>query len=185
MDYKEIINKIKPELDKVVRFFEGEMAKIRTGRATPSLVEDVLVDLFGQKMPLKQLGAISTPEPRQLVIQPWDKSYVEPIERALSQANLGTSPIVDKDVIRISLPPMTEEYRKNLSRLLSEKEEEVKKTIRKWREEAWGEIQEKAREGQVREDDKFKAKDELQKMVDEYAQKIEQLGEKKKREISE
>lgn len=185
MEYREIINKIKPELDKVVNFFEGEMAKIRTGRATPSLVEDVIADIFGQKMPLKQLGAISVPEPRQLIIQPWDKSYVEPIERALLQSNIGFSPVVDRDIIRINLPPITEEYRKNLAKILSEKEEEARKTIRKWREQAWGEIQEKTREGKIREDDKFKAKDELQKLVDEYVGKIENMGEKKRKELAE
>jgi len=185
MNYKEIIEKTKPEMEKVVGFFEGEISKIRTGRATPSLVEDVLVDVFGQKMPIKQLGAISAPEPRQLVIQPWDKSYVEPIERALSQSNMGASPVVDKDVIRVNLPSLTEEYRKNLLKLLSEKEEESRKTIRKWREEAWGEIQEKTREGEIREDDKFKAKDELQQIVDGFIQKVESLGEKKRKEVSE
>ncbi|MBI2042310.1 MAG: ribosome recycling factor [Candidatus Nealsonbacteria bacterium] len=183
MEYKEIISKIKPELDKVVAFFEGELAKIRTGRATPSLIEDVIVDIFGQKMPLKQLGAISSPEPRQLVVQPWDKSYVEPIERALSAANIGAFPVVDRDVIRINLPSMTEEYRMTLVKILSEKEEEARRTIRKWREEAWGDVQEKTREGKIREDDKFKAKDELQKIVDEYVGKIEQLGEKKRKEV--
>lgn len=185
MEYREIINKIKPELDKVVNFFEGEMAKIRTGRATPSLVEDVIADIFGQKMPLKQLGAISVPEPRQLIIQPWDKSYIEPIERALLQSNIGSSPVVDRDIIRINLPQITEEYRKNLAKILSEKEEEARKTIRKWREQAWGEIQEKTREGKIREDDKFKAKDELQKLVDEYVGKIENMGEKKRKELAE
>jgi ribosome recycling factor len=144
-----------------------------------------MVDVFGQKMPIKQLGAISAPEPRQLVIQPWDKSYVEPIERALSQSNMGTSPVVDRDVIRVNLPTLTEEYRKNLLKLLSEKEEESRKTIRKWREEAWGEIQEKTRTGEIREDDKFKAKDELQEIVDSFIQKVESLGDKKRKEISE
>ena len=185
MDYKDIINKIKPELDKVIVFFEGELSKIRTGRATPSLVEDVPVDLFGQKMPLKQLAAISAPEPKQILIQPWDKSYVEPIERAITQSNLGVSPVVDKESIRVTMPSLTEEYRKNLLKLLSEKEEESRKTIRKWREEAWGEVQEKTRNGEIREDDKFKAKDDLQKTVDEYIGKVESLGEKKRREVSE
>ncbi len=183
MEYKEIINKIKPELDKVINFFEGELAKIRTGRATPSLIEDVVVDIFGQKMPLKQLAAISAPEPRQLIVQPWDKSYIEPIERALSAANIGLSPVVDRDVIRMNLPIITEEYRRTLAKILSEKEEEARRTVRKWREEAWGEIQAKTREGKIREDDKFKAKDELQKLVDEYVSKIEQLGEKKRKEV--
>jgi ribosome recycling factor len=185
IDYKEIINKIKPELDKVVGFFERETAKIRTSRASPSLVEDVIVDCFGQKFPLKQLAAISTPETKQILVQPWDKSYVEGIVSALEKTGIGANPVVDKDVIRINLPTLTEEYRKNLTRVLSEKQEEARKTMRRWREEAWKEIQDGAKEGRVREDDKFRAKDELQKLIDEYNDKIEKIGESKKKEISE
>ena len=182
--YKEIIDKIRPELDKVITFLNRELAKIRTGKATPSLVEDIEVECFGQKFPLKQLAAISTPELRQILIQPWDKSYLEPIEKALQQSTIGTSPIVDKDLVRLSLPPLTEEYRKNLLKILSEKMEEARKTIRRWREEAWDKIQEKTKEGEIREDDKFRAKDELQDLIDEYNQKIEEIGERKKKEIS-
>ena len=183
--YKEILDKIKPEMDKVVAFLEGELAKIRTGRANPSLVEDVVVDCFGQKFPLKQLAAISVPEPKQILIQPWDKSYVEGILQALGKTGVGVSPVVDREAIRINLPPMTDEYRKDLLRLFSEKQEQTRQTIRRWREQAWEEIQEQFKAGKVREDDKFRAKDELQKLVDEYNKKIEDLGEKKKKEISE
>jgi ribosome recycling factor len=182
--YQEIIEKIRPELDKVIIFLERELAKIRTGKATPSLVEDIEVECFGQKFLLKQLAAISTPESKQILIQPWDKSYLEPIQRALSQSTIGTSPIIDKDLIRLSLPPLSEEYRKNLLRIILEKMEEARKTIRRWRQEAWDEIQEKTRKGEIREDDKFRAKDELQNLIDEYNQKIEETGERKKKEIS-
>lgn len=182
--YKEIINKIKPELDKTIAFFDKEMSKIRTGRANPSLVEDVVVDCFGQKFPLKQLAAISTPEPKQILIQPWDKSYVEGIVKALSNTGVGANPIVDREAIRINLPPLSEEYRKELMRLIADKQEEARKTVRRWREESWSQIQEMARSGEVREDDKFRAKDELQKLVDEYGEKIEASGEKKKKEIA-
>ena len=185
MEYKEIIEKIKPELEKVIRFLEGELAKIRTGRASPASVEDIQVDCFGQRLPLKQLAAISCPEPKQILIQPWDKSYIEGIEKALSQSSIGASPIVDKEVIRINLPALTEEFRKNLLRVIAEKQEEARKTIRRWREEAWKEIQEGFKEGKIREDDKFRAKDELQELIDEYNKKTEDLGEKKKREIME
>ena len=183
--YKEIINKIKPEIEKTLNFLERELAKVRTSRATPALVEDVVVDCFGQKFPLKQLAAISTPETKQILIQPWDKSYIEGMVAALERTGVGANPIVDKDTIRINLPPLTEDYRKNLLRLLSEKQEETRRTIRHWREEAWREIQDSAREGKVREDDKFRAKDELQKLVDDYNEKIEKIGESKKKEISE
>lgn len=183
MDYKEIIKKIRPEFDKVISFLERELAKIRAGRISPSLVEDIVVECFGQKFPLKQLAAISSPEPRQVVIQPWDKSYIESIERALSQSSLGTSPVVDRDLIRLSLPLLSEEYRKNLLRILSEKQEEAKKTIRHWREKNWDEIQERFKAKEIREDDKFRAKDDLQDMVDEYHKKIDEIGERKKKEI--
>ena len=166
-------------------FFNKELSKIRTTRLSPSLVEDIVVECFGEKFPLKQLAAISSLEPRQIVIQPWDKSYVEPIEKALSSSGMGGAPIVDKDLIRVSFPPLSEEYRKNLVRFLSGKQEEVKKTIRRWREEAWEEIQEKTKNGEIREDDKFRAKEELQDLVEEYNKKIEDSGEKKKREIME
>jgi len=185
INYKDFINKIKPELDKVFSFLERELAKIRTGRATPSLVEDVVVDCFGQRFPLKQLAAISIPEPKQILIQPWDKSYIEGIVKSLEKTGTGANPIVDKDVVRINLPPLSEEYRKNLIRLISEKQEEARKTMRHWRDDVWEEVQNKSREGKVREDDKFRAKEEIQDLIDEYGEKIEKIGEKKKKEIME
>ena len=112
-----------------------------------------------------------------------DKSYVESIEKAISNSSLGTSPVVDQDVIRLNLPPVTDDYRKTLLRLISEKQEEARKTIRHWRGKAWEEVQEKTKEGEVREDDKFRAKDELQDLVDEYGKKVDELGERKKKEI--
>ena len=181
--YQEIINKIKPECEKVMHFLEGELAKFHTGRASPALVEDVVVDCLNQKFPLKQLAAISTPEPRQILIQPWDKSYIEGIVAALSKTGTGANPIVDKDIIRINLPTITDDYRKDLLNLLSAKQEDARKTIRRWREEAWNEIQAKFREGKLREDDKFRAKDELQDLIDQYSEKIDEVGEKKRKEI--
>jgi len=183
MDYKEIIDKIKPELDKVISFLERELTRIRTGQATPSLVEDIVVECFNQKFPLKQLGAVSCPGRRQIVIQPWDKSYLEAIEKALSRSNIGIAPIVDKKIIRINLPPLSEEYRKNLLQILSEKKEQARMTIRRWRQIAWKEIQEGFQEGEIREDDKYRAKDALQELIDEYNGKIDEMEEKKKKEI--
>ena len=183
MDYQEIIKKIKPEMDKVIDFLEKEMAKIQTGRATPSLVEDIIVDCFNQRLPIKQLAAISVSGPREILIQPWDGSYIEGIVAALSRTEIGTNPIVDGNTIRIVLPSLNEEYRKNLTQIVSEKQEEVRKTIKRWREGAWKEIQDKTRGGEIREDDKFRAKDKLQDLVDEYNKKIEEMGERKKKEI--
>lgn len=185
INYKEIINKIKPELEKVINFLERELTKVRTGRASPSLVEDIEVECFGQKFPLKQLGVVSVPEARQILIQPWDASYIEGIVKALEKTGIGANPIVDKNLIRINLPSLSEEFRKELIRLISQKEEMAKKTIRRWREEAWNEIQEKFREGKISEDDKYRGKDDLQDLIDEYNKKIKEMVEKKKKEIFE
>ncbi len=184
-NYKDIVKKVEPEFRNAVSFFERELAKIRTGRASPALVEDIVAECFNQKFPIKQLASISAPEPRQLVIQPWDKSYIEGIQKALAASGLGVSSAVDKDIIRISLPTLSDEYRKTLSHIISEKQEEIRKTIRHWREKSWDEIQELFKQKEISEDDKFKAKDELQKFVDDYHKKIDELAEKKKKEISE
>ncbi len=185
ISYQEIIKKIKPELEKVINFLEREILGIRSSRASPALVESIEVECFGQRFLLKQLASVSIPEPRQILIQPWDQSYIEGIVRALEKSGIGANPIVEKDFIRINLPPLSEEFRKDLLRLISQKEEEARRTIRRWREEVWNEIQEKYREGKIREDDKYRAKDELQDLVDEYNQKIKEIGEKKRKEITE
>lgn len=184
-NYKDIIEKIKPEFDKVMSFFENELTKIRTSRASPSLVENIVVDYLGQRFPLKQLAAISCPQPRQIVIQPWDSSYIEPMTSAISKSSLGAAPIVDKDLIRITLPSLSVEYRQSLSKMISEKAEQAKITIRHWREKAWKEIQDNFKEGKIREDDKFKSKDELQDLIDEYHEKIETARKNKEKEIME
>ena len=184
ISYQEIIKEIRPELEKVVNYLERELQKIRTERASPSLVEDVEVECFGQRLTLKQLAAISIPQSREIVIQPWDKSYIEDIVKALERnSRVGVNPVVDQDLIRINLPPLSEEFRKDLVRFISEKQEEVKKTIRRWRDEAWRQIQEGFKEGKIREDDKFKGKDKLQDLVKEFHEKIEKMVEKKKSEI--
>lgn len=184
VSYKDIIENIKPELDKAVSFLEKELQKIRTERASPSLVENIEADCFGQKFPIKQLATISVPQARKIVIAPWDKTYIEGIVSALEKnSSIGAAPVVDKDIIRINLPSLSEEFRKDLTRFVSEKQEIVRKTIRRWRDEAWGQIQESEREGKISEDDKYKGKDELQDLVDEYNGKVEKLMEKKKKEI--
>ncbi|MDP1853501.1 MAG: ribosome-recycling factor, partial [Candidatus Omnitrophota bacterium] len=150
---------------------------------SPALVEDIEVNAFNQKFPLKQLGAISTPSNNQIVIQPWDTSYIEPIEKAISQSGLGMSCIVDKNLIRLNLPLLTEEYRNALSKTLGEKAEQTKQAIRHQREDVWNKIQAAQKAKELSEDDKFRGKDELQKLIDEYNEKIKNLVEKKKNEL--
>ncbi|MCX6724366.1 MAG: ribosome recycling factor [Candidatus Staskawiczbacteria bacterium] len=183
MTYKEFIDKVKPELEKSFKFLEGELAKIRTSRASPTLVEDIEVSAFGSKFPLKQLGAISTPATNQIVIQPWDASYIEPIEKAISQSGLGMSCVVDKNVIRLNLPLLTEEYRMSLGKIINEKAEQTKQVMRRQREDVWNKIQAAQKAKEISEDDKFRGKDELQKVVDDYQEKIKKLVEKKKNEL--
>ena len=181
--YKEFIDKVKPEFEKSFKFLEGELAKIRTSRASPALVEDIEVNAFGSKFTIKQLGAISTPSNNQIVIQPWDTSYMEPIEKAIAQSGLGMSTAVDKNVIRLNLPMLTEEYRLSLGKILNEKAEQAKQVIRRQREDTWNKIQASQKAKEMSEDDKFRGKDELQKVVDDYHEKIKSLVEKKKNEL--
>ncbi|OHA64835.1 MAG: ribosome recycling factor [Candidatus Wildermuthbacteria bacterium RIFCSPHIGHO2_02_FULL_49_9] len=180
---KQIIEKTKPELEKAVGFFGQELAKIRTGQASPALVEDIMVDVQGQTLALKQLAGISCLERRQILIAPWDPLYLGPIEKALFKAQLGVSPVVEGKVVRITLPSLTQEYRDVLLRLLSEKSEQAKQVLRKWRDVAWGEIQEEARKGVIRQDDKFKGKEDLQNLANQYAKKVDEAVERKKQEI--
>ncbi len=181
--HEEIIKKIEPELEKAVDFIQKKLASVRTGRASPTLVEDIKADCFGEMLPIKQLGAISVPSPRQIMIQPWDRSYIESIEKALAREASGLSPVVEGPNIIINLPSMSEELRKEMIKAISQAEDSAKKTIRKFRDEAWSEIQEKTREGLIREDDKFRAKDKLQEVVDKYNKKIDELVERKTKEL--
>src|SRR3989344_375926 len=183
MSYKEFIDKVKPEFEKAFKFLQGEMDKVRTSRATPSLVEDIEVTAFGSKFNLNQLASISCPEPNQIVIQPWDASYIEPIQGAISNSGLGMSSSVDKNLIRLSLPTLTEEYRKSLVKVLNVKAEEGRQPLRHWREDAWNKIQKAEKEGALSEDDKFRGKDELQKLIDEFQKKIKELVERKEKEL--
>lgn len=176
---------VRVEFDKIIAFFEKDISSIRTGRATSSLVENIIVDSYGTKLPLKQVASISIPGPRLITIQPWDRSLTPVIEKAIAQSELGVNPISDKDAINIPLPPLTEEFRKNLTKILNEKSEEARVSLRKVREDAWKDLQDGFREGLIREDDKFKGKEELQKIMDEYNDKVERIAEKKTKEIME
>ncbi|OGZ65884.1 MAG: ribosome recycling factor [Candidatus Staskawiczbacteria bacterium RIFCSPHIGHO2_02_FULL_43_16] len=184
MLYKEFIEKVKPEFEKALAFLSGELAKIRTSHASPALVEDVQVDYLGQKYALKQLAAISTPQTNQIVIQPWDGSYIQSIEQAVLKSGLGMSAAVDGSLIRLNLPTLTQEYRDTLIKLLNEKAEQARQTLRHWREDAWNKIQAAQKAKALTEDDKFKAKEDLQKMIDEYSKKIKELIERKEKEVA-
>lgn len=179
----DLVSKIKPECEKALEFFESELKEIRTGRPSISLVENIKVKCFGGEFPLKQLAAISLADARQILIEPWDKSYLEPLQKAIESSGRGFSVIAEGQSIRLSSPAMTEDYRKEILRTLGEKKEKARQTIRHFREKAWDRVQSGCQKGEVSEDEKFRAKDGLQDLVDEYNEKIEELAERKQKEI--
>ena len=181
--YKELIDNKKTDLDKAIEFFKEEIGKIRTGRANPAMVEHLMVDYYGTKSPLKQVASINVPEPRLITIQPWDKDSLVSIEAAIRESDLGFNPANDGQVIRLNIPPLTEERRNELVKVLNQRTEDAKIAVRNIREELWKEIQNIEKEGKISEDDKFKGKEKLQEMIDEYNKKIEEIREKKEKEI--
>jgi ribosome recycling factor len=182
---EKIVEQSKPKMEKAMERLREEIAKLRTGRANPAMVENLNVDYYGAKTPLKQVASINIPEPRLIVIQPWDKGSLVYIEKAINEAQLGFNPVNDGQVVRIAIPSLNEERRTELVKTLGKFSEEAKVAVRKAREEAWDEIQDMVREGEMAEDDKFRGKDMLQKNVDEYNGKIEEIREKKEREMME
>lgn len=184
MSYKEFIDKVRPEFEKALAFLSGELAKIRTSHASPALVEDIEINYLDQKYALKQLAAISTPSTNQIVIQPWDPSYIQAIEQGILKSGLGMSAAVEGSLIRLNLPTLTSEYRASLVKLLNEKAEDCRQVMRRAREESWNKIQAAQKAKTLTEDDKFKGKEDLQKLIDEFSKKIKDLIEKKEKEVA-
>jgi ribosome recycling factor len=182
--YRELIENKKADLSKTIEYFREETGKIRTGRANPAIVEHLMVDYYGAKSPLKQVASINVPEPRLITIQPWDKDSLVSIEAAIRESDLGLNPANDGQVIRLNIPPLTEERRSELVKVLNQRTEDAKIAVRNIREEIWKDIQNSEKEGKISEDDKFKGKDKLQEAIDEYNKKIEEIREKKEKEIT-
>ena len=181
--YREIIKTKKSKLEKAIEYFKTEVSKLRTGRANASLVENLLVDYYGNKTPLNQVANINVPEPRLIVVQPWDTDSLANIEAAIKMSDLNLNPNNDGKVIRLNIPPLNEERRGELAKILSQKAEEARISIRGVREEIWEEIQELEKAGKITEDDKFRGKEKLQEIVDDYNKQIENTREKKEKEI--
>jgi ribosome recycling factor len=181
--YKEIIEQQNEHFSEAIEHFKGEIEKFRTGRATPALVDYLVVDYYGTKTPLKQIASINVPEPRSLMIQPWDRGALSAIETAIRLADIGLNPMNDGIIIRIALPPLTEERRKDLVKALNQKAEEARIAVRNIREDAWKEIQNLEKEGVIAEDDKFRAKEELQIVVEVNNKKIEEMRKKKETDM--
>ncbi len=181
--YQTYIDEHRAQFDGAIDHFIAEMARIRTGRANPALVEDLVIELYGARTPLKQAANISVPEPRQLLIAPWDKTALPEIEKAIIAANLGITPNNDGSAVRITLPALNEEQRRELVKALNRRAEDARVAVRNVREEIWKAIQAAQKNGDISEDEKYAAKDALQDVVDEYNAKIEELRKKKEEEI--
>ncbi len=162
--------------------YKEELVSIRTGRASTGLVENIKVDYYGSEIPLKQLATISTPEASQIVIQTWDKSAVKAIEKALIEANLGANPQTEGNTIRLNIPPMTEERRKEVVKMIHKFAEEARIAIRNIRRDEKENIEKLKKEG-FSEDDVKKALEKLQKLTDKYIEEINNLTEAKEKEV--
>lgn len=173
----------KIKLGEVEDWLGREYLGIRTGKATPAVLDSVMVDSYGSKTPLKHVAAIGIEDARTVRVTPWDKSQLSAIQTAIDMANLGLSVSPDSTGLRVIFPALTEERRKMLIKLLGEKLEDARISVRKEREKVWTEIQAEEKAGKLSEDEKFKAKDELQKMIDEANKKLEALASKKEIEI--
>ena len=160
-----------------------ELHALRTDRANPSMVEDIQIDAYGSRMRIKELASVTIPEPRVIVIQPWDTTNTAAISKGLEVSDIGTSPVVQGNIIRVVLPPMTEERRKELTKVVHKKVEEAKIELRQAREEALKEIDAQEEAGGISEDEKFRRKDETQKKVDAAQQHLVDAGAGKEKEI--
>lgn len=168
---------------KVMEHLATELSGIRSGRATPALVEHVKVEAYGTMTPLIELASITAPEPRLIVVSPWDKSIVKDVEKSLQAANLGVNPSVDGVVIRLNFPALTEDRRKDLVKMVQHKLEEARVSVRGVREDVLKELKAQKTDGSLGEDAFFAAQKELQTLVDKQNDAIKQMGEQKEQEI--
>lgn len=174
----DIIKTKEPELVKAIEHLKSELATLRTGRASSSLVENLNVEYYGAQAPLISIAQITVPEPRQIAIQPYDKNALKDIEKAVQTSNLGINPVNDGAYIRLIIPQMTEERRKDLVKIVGQMIEKARVAIRNVREEIWKEIQKFPKE-----DDKHAGKEDLQKVIDKYNDEIKKIAEAKEKEV--
>lgn len=177
------IEKVKTRMEEALDAVRREFGTVRTGKATPSILDTVRVEAYGAKVPINQVGTVSTPEPSLLMIQPFDRSIIGDIERAVLQADLGLNPANDGEVIRIPIPALNEERRREYVKLLSKMAEEGRVSIRHARRDGNDEIKERIKEGELSDDQGRRATEEIQKLTDRYIGKIDEALESKEKEI--
>jgi ribosome recycling factor len=172
-------------MDKAIAAFERDLARVRTGRASAALLQGINVDYYGTFMPLNQVASIAVPESRLLSIQPWDINILKDIERAILKSDLGLTPSNDGKIIRVNVPPLTEERRKELVKVVKKMSEDCRVAIRNVRREAIEFLKNRKKEKEISEDDLFKLQDEVQKITDDHIMKIEGIISDKEKEILE
>lgn len=174
---------LRERLDHILAKLKEEISILRTSRATPALVENILVDYYGTPTPVKALASISTSDARTLVIQPWDKQSLQAIEKAIQASSLGVNPIADRDIIRISLPSLTEERRREMLKVLGRHLEDARIQVRLAREEALKDIDRREKAKEISENQKFREREDVEKRAGEVNKKIEDMGKEKEREV--
>ncbi|MBU0649912.1 ribosome recycling factor [Patescibacteria group bacterium] len=180
MNFKELNQKLTLSLD----FFASELAKIRTGRASTALVENLEVAAYGSQMKIKEVGSIAVPEPQTIVISPWDKSLLKAIDKALRESSLGVNPVVGGDSVKVPIPAQTEERRQEMIKTVGAKLEECKTAMRNLRQDAMKQIDKAFADKEIGEDDKFNQREEVEAIVKDYTERAEALAETKKEEIA-
>ncbi len=180
-----VYSEYRGRMQKTIELLEAEFARIRTARANPAILDNVKVDYYNTPTPLKQVATISVPEPRQIVVQPWDRTILPEIEKALLKAELGLTPKVEANLIRLPIPPLTEERRRELVRLCAKLTEDSRIAVRNLRRDANDAIKKLEKEKKITEDDTKTGTKKIQEMTDEFIKKLDELLKKKEAEIME
>jgi len=178
-----LIDNYKSDFGRAIDSLTNELATLRVGRANPVMVENILVQAYGVKTPLKQLASITVPEARTILIQPWDKTVTKDVEKAIVEANIGINPVNEGAQIRLSIPPLTEESRKELTKSVGEKMEKARISIRQIRDKVKEEIVRQEKNKEITEDDKYDLQKKLDELVKDYNEQIKKSGDKKSEEI--
>ena len=181
----DVLKHAEEKMQTSVKAFRNDLATIRTGHATPGLIEHVKVEYAGVPTPLNQLASISAPEARLLVVHPWDRSSVMSIEKAILKSDLGLNPTNDGNVIRISIPPLNEERRQELIKVVRKRVEERRVVVRNFRHEAMGELRKLEKDKEISQDDHKRAQEQLQNITDRMIAEIDKIGQDKEAELME
>ncbi len=182
---KDLLKDAEARMSGAVKVLEDDLSSIRTGRASPALVDRLMVDYYGNPTPLRQLAAISVPEPQLIVIRPFDPKSLSAIERAIQASELGLTPSNDGKVIRLTLPPLTEERRRELVKLVHRRTEEARVAVRNIRRSVLDDLREFEKEKMISEDEFHRARDDLQKLTGRFIEEVNAAGERKEQEVME